>query len=70
VVKLLLAKGADIEAKDILHLTPLMWASKNGQAEMVKLLLNCGARRNIRNSSGQTALDLAKDYPAIIALLR
>jgi ankyrin repeat protein len=37
-VKLLLEKGADVEFKDDLGLTPLSWAAWNGHEAVMKLL--------------------------------
>jgi ankyrin repeat protein len=38
VVKLLLEKGAELEAKDNRGQTPLWWAAANGHEAVVKLL--------------------------------
>ena len=38
-MKLLLEKGADLEARDSLGRTPLWWAAGNGHEAVVKLLL-------------------------------
>ena len=45
-MKELLDSGADKEAKDNSGYTPLLWTSKNGKAEVVKLLLEYGANIN------------------------
>jgi len=66
--KLLLDSGADINAPfqpdetgggD----TPLMVAIEFGHPKVVKLLLSCGADLARKNARGQTASDLAKEYP-------
>lgn len=44
IVKLLLANGADISAKNIFDMTPLQSAREIGDAKIVKLLLQAGAR--------------------------
>jgi ankyrin repeat protein len=62
-VKLLLDGGANIDIKDDdwpYRMTPLMYACDNGQAEIVRLLLDRGASRKSKDSVGQTALDIAK----------
>ena len=57
IVKLLLAYGADVNAKsDELRLTPLMAASLYAQSDLVKLLLQAGADVNARDKDGYTAL--------------
>ncbi|KAL6791219.1 hypothetical protein GGI42DRAFT_336400, partial [Trichoderma sp. SZMC 28013] len=43
IVKLLVEKGADIEAKDGYGKTPLIWAAENGHESIVKLLVEKGA---------------------------
>ncbi|KAK7409434.1 hypothetical protein QQX98_008395 [Neonectria punicea] len=43
IVKLLLEKGANVEAKDDYGWTPLLWAAENGHEGIVKLLLEKGA---------------------------
>ncbi len=60
-VELLIAKGADIEARDSLGLTPLHWAfitSKNN--EMVKFLIAKGANIDARLKNGKTLLHDAR----------
>lgn len=57
IVKLLLDKGADIEANDTLcHRTPLSWASKKGHLAVVKLLLEKGADVEAKDNLGRTPL--------------
>lgn len=73
VVKLLLAKGADANAKSgLLGYTALMGAAAAGNLEMVKALLASGARVNTRNDDGVTALAFAEQNgaPAVINLLK
>lgn len=41
--------------------TPMMKAVQTSSVEAVKLLLDSGARVDMKNSKGQTALDIAKD---------
>jgi ankyrin repeat protein len=56
VVKLLLDKGAEIEAKDSRGQTLLLRAAENGHEAVVKLLLEYGAGVNAKHGSRQTAL--------------
>ena len=55
IVKLLLEKGADVNAK----MTALMLAAANGHTEIIKLLLEKGADVNAKNKYGSTALMFA-----------
>ena len=52
--------------------TALMWASKSGHTEIVKLLLDASADTQIKNNLGHGALDwaLEKEYHAIANMLR
>lgn len=61
VVKVLLAKGADVNAKDDGGRTALMTASDNGHLDVVKALLAKGADVNATASNGWTAL-MAASY--------
>lgn len=60
-VKRLIAKGADINAKNDSGATPLQWAAAGrGMDTMVKLLIANGADTEARTPSGLTPLDLAR----------
>ena len=56
VVKMLLAKGADINAKDIYDDTIVHFACKKGHIDVVKMLLAKGADINAKDSDGNTPL--------------
>jgi len=70
VVELLLAKGADVNAKDINRGTPLHSAAggaistieTQGHTDAVELLLAKGADGNAKNANGWTPLYLARYY--------
>ncbi|MGO9121088.1 MAG: ankyrin repeat domain-containing protein [Desulfomonilaceae bacterium] len=66
----LLEKGDDVNANS--GGTALMWASYEGQLDMVRLLLGRGADINAKNQKGFTALELAsqKGHMKIAELLR
>ncbi len=59
VIKILLAKGADVNAKGEYERTALSEASGSGHLEIVKLLLAKGADVNAKDDSGWTALMFA-----------
>ena len=59
VVKLLLDKGATIDAKNNFGNTALFLASNNGQVEVVKLLLDKGATVDAKNNQDITPLMMA-----------
>jgi len=58
-VQLLLAAGADVNAKDQYGSTPLLIAIKEHNHEVVKLLLDAGADVNISEQWGDTPLLIA-----------
>ncbi|KAL6402688.1 hypothetical protein AUP68_14144 [Ilyonectria robusta] len=73
VVKLLLEKGAEIEAKDSEHgRTPLSWAALNGHEASVKLLLEKGADVESKDEDGWMPLWWAAEdgHEAIVKLLQ
>jgi hypothetical protein len=60
IVKLLVAKGAELDVSNKKGITPLMVAAKNGRAEVVKLLVDAGAHVSLKDKCGLTPLDWAK----------
>jgi len=62
--KMLIARGANVNASDKLGMTPLLWAASSdfGDAAMVELLLKSGARADAKNRDGRTALELARAF--------
>lgn len=61
-MELLLARGADPNARQQLDYTALHGAASRGDVEMAKLLLAHGADRNARGSDGLSAADVARKY--------
>jgi ankyrin repeat protein/uncharacterized glyoxalase superfamily protein PhnB len=56
--KLLLDRGADINGTDWAGTTPIHTAAALGADDIIQLLAERGARLDIKNDDGQTALDL------------
>lgn len=71
VSRILLERGADVNAKQADDFSPLHEAVQNGQVEMVQLLLRHGANRYAQKSDGQTPVAMAdeKGFSEIAALL-
>jgi hypothetical protein len=82
--KALIAAGVDVNKTGEDGVTPLMWASRNGHADIVAELLTAGASKkrvvkldstdkngNIRFKAGETAVDIARrqGYMRIVRLL-
>jgi len=60
-VKVLLEKGANIEVRDLLAWTPLIWAAWQGRPAVVKLLVDKGANIEAEGAGGGTALTSAAE---------
>ena len=72
VIALLLEADAQIDAQDIDGgWTPLIWASYSGKEAAVRELLKGNPNLDLKDSSGTTALDWAreKNYQSIVDLL-
>jgi hypothetical protein len=71
-VRLLLQRGAKVNAAIDSGNTPLMLAAWRGPREVVEMLLAAGADRSATNNEGQTALDFATKHnnADIAALLK
>ena len=65
-VAALISHGADVNAREVDGETPLMRASINGHAKVVEALLDAGADKELKATSGDyegnTALDIAREY--------
>ncbi|MFB0553220.1 MAG: ankyrin repeat domain-containing protein [Phycisphaerae bacterium] len=72
VVELLLAKGANTDARDALSTTPLHHAVEKKHKEVIELLIAKGADANAKDYKGRTPLWYAKrkGYTEIVELLR
>jgi len=61
-LRTLLRAGAGVNAKDGRGWTALMYAADRGKGERVAVLLGEGADVRLKNSQGETALDIARKY--------
>jgi len=68
-VRLLLAAGANPNAKGEMDETPLHIAVKQGNARMVQAMLQAGARADIRSEFGETAMESGAQLGGEIAVL-
>lgn len=57
-LKLLAAKGADVNAPNKQGATPLITAARSGSNPIVKALLELGANPDVKDAQGKTALDI------------
>jgi ankyrin repeat protein len=72
IARLLIAHGANVNARAASGHIPLHEASANGNVELVKLLIEKGADVNAKTDDGKTPLDFAVEHkqPEVIALLK
>ena len=61
-MRMLLARGADPNAKQQMDYTPLHGAAGRGDVEMAKLLLAHGADRNAKGADGKSVADVAREH--------
>ena len=63
-INVLLTKGASVNQKDKLGMTPLLYAASIdfGDTTVIQRLIAAGAELKTRTREGKTALDLATDY--------
>jgi ankyrin repeat protein len=63
-VKLLLSLGSDVNYRDPLGMTPLLWAAvcDYGRTDIAEALLTAGADSNTVDKNGATAAELARRY--------
>jgi uncharacterized protein len=61
-MQLLLARGADVNAKQQLDYTPLHGAASRGDIEMGKLLLAHGADKHAKAADGKSPADVAREH--------
>lgn len=61
ITKIFLKRTGQINTNSTAKYTDLMVASMNGHADIVRLLLEKGANRDLKDNEGKTAMDLAGD---------
>jgi ankyrin repeat protein len=66
VIKLLVEKGADVNAVNDLGMTPMHYAVQRGADKIIEYLAGQGARFDVKNKQGRTPADLARGRTAIL----
>lgn len=71
-VKSLIAAGAEVNARDEVGWTALIWAAMQGDLPVAQALIAAGAEVNATDREGQTAVDLALAHGqvAMVELIR
>jgi ankyrin repeat protein len=59
--RLLLDRGADVNAQDNNHVTPLLLAAERNLDDIARILLERGAEPNVKNNKGKTPLHILLD---------
>lgn len=62
IARVLIARGANVNARAASDFTPLHESAASGRMEFAKLLLENGADVNARTSDGKTPLDYAREH--------
>ena len=72
VVKQLIEKGANVDARSDYNLTPLIEAAHRGHLEVVRFLLQSGADKTPKNHRGKTAVQIAeaKGQQEVVRILK
>lgn len=68
-VALLIAAGADVNAKNAYGQSPLHVVAKHGNAHIAEILLLAGARKNLHDAQGRMAYELAAT-PGLAAMIQ
>jgi ankyrin repeat protein len=66
VMKLLIAKGGDVNVSNDLGMTPLHYAAQRGSDRIVEFLAGQGARFDVKNKQGRTPAELARGKTAAL----
>ncbi len=71
-IKILLKSKADVNLIGKYRGPVLMYAARGGDNDIIKLLIKHGARLDVINSNGMSALDeaISREHPDTVKLLR
>jgi len=72
IVKVLVDKGANVDARDLAGHTPIMLAAIYGCNKTIQVLLDGGANPSLKTFAGTTAAQYAENnnHPLAVALLK